>query len=122
MMIEPKLDAKYQGKSNIYTKKCLKSLDCFSPEEAGQMLMESGGDNSDCVSNYLSAKDASGLVSVYDILRRNRKLSMYYQMFPNPSKALTDSQASALAMDEESQSKIIKIEVATLKLSNNVRK
>lgn len=76
---------------NLYTNRCFKCLDNFTGEEARELLLDNEK-NSDCISAYLSAREPGNLVSLFDILRRNSKLSMYYQMFPL-QLSLTESQA-----------------------------
>lgn len=60
-------------------------------------------------------------MSVYDILSRNKSLTKYFQLLPH-QVSVTDSQASALLMEEQSLSKVIKVEIFTLKLSDEVKR
>lgn len=103
----------------VYTKKCLKSLNTVSQEEAKEIVMDSNNSpNGELISNLLSVEDAGSLVSVHQILCTTQQTSLYYQWFPHRVQ-ITDSQASALVLDETSKSKVIKLEVKTLTMQDS---
>lgn len=93
------------------------SLNTASQSEAQELLIMA--DKS--TKQGLSARNTVKLVSVHEILCRNSQTSMYYQWFPNDVK-VTDSQASAMILDESSSSKIIKIDIKTLQMRDDLKR
>lgn len=101
--------------NKLYTRKCLKQLDSLSQVEAKKLTKDGskGGEKGSAApDSRLSEKDVQQLVSIYDIVCSSpqSKTIMYYQQIPNQER-VTDSQASAMIMDEESLTKVIKIEL-----------